>query len=237
MTTPGDLHVVRLDQTDPRLGRHVVHDPRSRQYAVSAPREALVTRSFRHRVFNPNPMPNQAIGCCTGVAECVMGDTQGNRVRGVSLDMDDAVKVYSRATELDPFDGTYPPTDTGSSGLAAAKAATEMGIVERYEWVFGGVDQLLATLRDRPVAVGTRWDNHMFHPEPNTYLVTLGGGVAGGHEWTVIGYNKRYDAFEGQCWWGNWAAKGMFRIRRADLATLLADDGDAHVSYRKGANA
>lgn len=238
MTQPDDLHVVRIEQTDSRLGRHVVHDPHSRAYAVTAPRSADITRSFRHRVFSPTPLPRQTIGNCTGVDQCVRADAQGNRVRNVILGMDDAVKIYSRATELDPFDGTYPPTDTGSSGLAAAKAAQEMGIIERYEWIFGGVDQVLATLRDRPVGVGTRWDNNMFHPEPNTFLVRPGGGVAGGHEWAVIGWNVRFNAFEGLCWWGSdWASHGLFRIRKEDLADLLADDGDAHVTYRKGQNA
>ena len=34
MTSPDpDLHVVTVVQTDPRLGRNVVHDPRSRRFA------------------------------------------------------------------------------------------------------------------------------------------------------------------------------------------------------------
>lgn len=238
MTTPDDLHVVRIEQTDPRLGRHIVHDPRSRRFAVSAPREVAVKRSFRHRVFSPTPLPNQTIGNCTGVDQCVRADAQGNRIQGVILGMPDAVKLYERATQLDPFEGTYPPDDTGSSGLAAAKAATEAGIIERYEWVFGGADQVLATLRDRPVGVGTRWHRDMFTPEPNTFLVRPTGPIVGGHQWAVIGWNQRYQAFEGMCWWGDdFGSHGMFRIRKDDLATLLADDGDAHVTYRKGKNA
>jgi hypothetical protein len=31
-----DLHVVTVDRTDPRLGRQVVHDPRSRSFPMRA---------------------------------------------------------------------------------------------------------------------------------------------------------------------------------------------------------
>jgi hypothetical protein len=238
VTTSGDLHVVRIDQRDPRLGRHVVHDPRSRAYAVNAPPLDSVLRSFRHRVFSPNPLPRQTIGCCTGVDQCVRADAHGNRIRGVILGLDDAVRIYTRATQLDGFPGEYPADDTGSSGLAAAKAAQEAGIIDRYEWIFGGVGQVLAALRDRPVGVGTRWHEDMFNPDPRTFLVTPTGPIVGGHQWSIIGYSKRFEAFEGLCWWGDdFGSHGLFRIRKAHLAELLADDGDAHVTYRAKRNA
>jgi hypothetical protein len=238
MTTPDDVRAVQLPRTDDRLGRHVEHDPQSRSYAVDYPRSTTVTRSFRHKIYGPSPTPRQTLGNCTGVDQCVRADARGNRVRGAVLNMDNAVAVYKRATQLDPFPGTYPPDDTGSSGLAAAKAAQEQGIIDRYEWVFGGVDQLLETLRDHPVGVGTRWDNGMFNPEPGSYLVTPGGSVAGGHQWSIIGWAERYQAFEGFCWWGpDFGANGMFRIRKQHLADLLADDGDAHITHRHGQNA
>lgn len=238
MTHPGgELHVVEIEQTDPRLGRHIVHDPRSRGFAVATRPPVDIRRSFRHRVLGPVPIPRQTIGNCTGVDQCVRADAQGNRVRGVTLGMQTADAIYARATQLDPFDGTYPPSDGGSSGLAAAMAAKEAGIVERYEWIFGGVEQLLAVLVDHPVGVGTRWYRGMFDTDPATFLVHPTGSVAGGHQWAIVGYNVRLAAFEGMCWWGDWASSGLFRIRKDDLSDLLADDGDAHVSYRAGRNA
>jgi len=239
VTQPGgELHTVWIEQRDPRLGRQIVHDSRSRGYAVGAPRSISSRRSFRHRVLGPVPVPRQTIGNCTGVDQCVRADAQGNRVRGVTLGMDTAVSIYTRATELDPFLGTFPEEDTGSSGLAAEKAAKEAGIVARYEWIFGGADQVLAVLPDHPVGVGTRWHRDMFDPDPNTYLVHPTGPVVGGHQWSVIGYNQRLAAFEGMCWWGDdFGSHGLFRIRKADLADLLADDGDAHICYRAGRNA
>lgn len=228
-----DLHVVQVEQTDPRLGRQVVHDPRSRRFpyrAAAAPR-----RDVSLRVYGPKTRPSQTIGNCTGVAECVMGDTVGNRVKGVTLGMDTAVKIYSRATQLDPWDGQYPPTDTGSSGTAAAQASVEQGIGSRYEWIFDGPDGILAALHaGHPVSVGTWWKTSMFDVDPKTGLIEVTGRNAGGHQYTVTGYNRRYDAFRGECWWGSsFGIGGRFLIRRADLCELLADDGDAHVTYRR----
>lgn len=228
-----DLHVVQRPQLDYRLGRQVVHDPRSRAFA--APRGfTRPTKRFRHALYDPLITPNQTVGCCTGVAEAVMGNVKGNRIKRQVLKMDTALRIYSRATELDPFQGVFPPTDTGSSGLAAAKAAIEQGIGWRYDWCFG-IDHLLDTLRTHPVSVGTWWRSGMFDLDDDGYLNCTGPYV-GGHQWVVRGYDPKMDTLDGVCWWGlNWPkplARGRFKIRRSDLATLLADDGDAHVTYR-----
>jgi hypothetical protein len=219
--------------TDPRLGRLVRHDPRSRAYpftATEAPR-----RDIQLRGYGPHPVPNQTIGCCTGVDAAVKCNVVGNRVKGVILDMDDAVRIYTRATHLDDGPGAYPPDDTGSSGLAAAQASKEFGLITRYEWIFTGTAGIYAALTaGHPVGVGTRWDTRMFDPDPTTGLVEPGGDVAGGHQWTVTGYRRKLDAFVGQCWWGAWGLgdAGRFLIRRGDLEQLLADQGDAHITYR-----
>jgi hypothetical protein len=240
MPYPDDTFIKVFDRTDLRMGRHVVHDPRSRAFAVDTPSTVTVTRSFRHKIFGPKPNPNQVVGCCTGVDQCVRADAQGNRVRGQILTMDDAIALYKRATVLDAVPGTFPPDDTGSSGLAAAKAAREAGLIDRYEWIFDktpDASRVLAALRFYPVGVGTVWTNDMFNPNSRTLLVEPTGEIAGGHQWSIIGYSTRYDAFEGFCWWGaDFGANGMFRIRRRHLAELLANDGDAHVTYRHGRN-
>lgn len=242
MTIPGaapDLYVVLAEQRDPRLGRQCVHDPRSRDYEFGPARtvvtpDELQRRTWRHRIYDPVRTPRQRLGCCTCVDQCVKANAIGNRVPGVVLKMDDAERLYARATQLDPFPGEWPPTDTGSSGLAACKAAQEAGIIERYEWIFAGPQAVLAALRERPVGVGTWWYYDMFQPDPDTLLVTPTGGKAGGHQWTLVGWNAHLQAFEGRCWWGDdFGQRGLFRIAYRDLAALLADDGDAHVTYRK----
>jgi hypothetical protein len=232
-----DLYVVTREQADPRLGRQVVHDPESRRFEF--PRSAdLPTRSFTHRVYGPSPTPSQRIGCCTGVDQCVKANTLGNRVKGKIFTMADAERFYGRATQLDPWPGSYPPEDTGSSGLAACKAMKEAGEIERYEWILGGVDQVLTALPKKPVGVGTWWKEGMFNTDPETDLIDFSGPYVGGHQYTLIGWDQKMQAFIGLCWWGrDFGYNGRFKIRKNDLATLLHDDGDAHVTYRAGVSA
>jgi hypothetical protein len=233
MTAP-DLHVVTVEQTDPRLGRHVVHDPRSRRFAFEP--TATPTRDISLRVYNPRPNPNQELGCCVGVDAAVKCNVVGNRVKGVTLGMDDAVQIYSRATQVDQFDGEYPPTDAGSSGLGACKASVDLNLIDRYGWIFSGTAGIYAALAaGHPVGIGTVWKQRMFDVDKQSGLIDASGPIVGGHQYTIIGYRKRLDAFIGWCWWGEWGINGTgkFLIRRASLADLLADDGDAHITHRK----
>lgn len=239
MSTPDYSRVERIEQTDERLGRQLVHDERSRGFAhLPATSTSTLPRTFRLPVYNPVPNPRQTIGMCTGCDAITKANTKGNRIRGIRLGMDVATTIYSRATQLDPFPGSYPPMDTGSSGIAACKASREMGIIDRYEWVFNGARGIVTSLEaGRPVGIGAYWYNDMFDPDPETLLVKPTGGVAGGHQWTAIGWNAQLKAVEGLCLWGNWGRRGMFRITLSDLDALMADGGDAHVTYRRGANA
>jgi hypothetical protein len=238
VTEPDQLHVVTVPQTDPRLGRQVVHDPASRRFAFEA-ETSPPKRDVQLRVYGPAIRPKQDLGYCTGADAATKCNTVGNRVRGKVLKVADAKAIYSRATQIDPFDGAWPPEDTGSSGLAACKASVELGHVDAYQWNFNGPDGVLAMLHEgHPVGAGTWWLSRMFTPDPETGLVEVSGYVAGGHQWTVVGYRKRYDAFIGHCWWGpDFGKGGNFLIRWADLARLLADDGDAHITRRTGQNA
>lgn len=223
------MYTKQLPTDDPRLGRHVVHDPRSLAFAVDNPIDPSTWHDKSIRIYDPKPNPNQTIGNCTGVAKCVMFNAVGNRKTGDVLTMQIAVDIYSVATTLDPWEGSYLPDDTGSSGLAAAKAAQQMGFGGEYNWVLSAADGVVQEIMNgTPVNVGTRWDYDMFHPD-DTGQVHPGGGVAGGHEWTVRGYDKSRDLLLGRCWWGSFRD---FWISRADLTALLIDDGDAHTQRR-----
>jgi hypothetical protein len=221
-----DLFKIRYPRLDVRLGRNVVHDPRSRAFPRAAAVDRSTWRDKAVRIYDPLPNPNQPVGCCTGVDASVKLNAIGNRVKGRVLGMDIALKVYSRATQLDPWMGSYPPEDTGSSGLAAAKAAVEFGLATEYRWLFRGADEVVQTIMEgEPVGIGARWEWDMFEQDANG-VIHLGGGLAGGHQWTARGYDVDRDLILGRCWWGSFRD---FWISRADLAILLADNGDAHV--------
>jgi hypothetical protein len=219
-----DIEVV--EQQDPRLGRNKRHDTASRAFAV--PRKVIdrstwVDKSIR--IYDPIPNPNQEIGCCTCVAKCIQLNASGNRKAGRVLKMPDAVRSYSRNTEIDPYDGTYPPTDTGSDGLASCQAAKEFGWAGEYQWEFGGADGVIQNIMEgRPMSLGTWWYWDMFDQDQYGH-VNITGGVAGGHQYVARGYRKSRDWVLCRCWWGSYRD---FWISRVDLDSLLRDGGDAH---------
>jgi len=223
------MYVHRFDATDPRLGRHVAHDPASKGFALRPTLDRSTWHTRTIRLYDPNPNPNQVVGDCTGCAKAMQLNAVGNRRRGVVLKLTDADQVYALATRLDTFPGFYPQEDTGSTGLYAAKAAQQLGLGGAYRWLFGGADDVVqATMDGNVVNVGTEWHYDMFQQDGQG-IVHLGGGVAGGHEWTVRGYDADRDLVLGRCWWGGFRD---FWIARADLDTLLRNDGDAHVQAR-----
>lgn len=224
-----DLYVEKIVPEDPRLGRQIVHDPRSRSFAMAASIDRSTWHDKAIRLYDPIPNPNQEKGNCTGCSKAMQLNAVGNRVKGTVLDMADADTIYSLATKLDPFPGAYPPDDTGSSGLGASKAAQNLGIGGEYRWLFGGADEVIQAVMDgHAVSVGTWWYDSMFHKDAQGRVSPV-GAKAGGHQWTVRGYDLDRDWALGRCWWGTFRD---FWISRFDLQALLADSGDAHVQKR-----
>lgn len=224
-----DLYVKEIPATDPRLKRHIVHDPKSLEFLADFPVDQSTWHNKRIRIFDPVPNPNQPNGCCTAVSKCVQMNAQGNRVKGQVLDMDFCQKLYTYETTIDPFPGQMPDQDTGSNGLAACKAAQRFGIGGEYRWFVKGTDEIVqAIMAGWCVGVGTAWENNMFNIDSNG-VIHRGGGVAGGHQWTLHGYNIDHDYLRGICWWGKFKT---FFIARSDVEDLLADHGDAHIQVR-----
>lgn len=181
------------------------------------------------RIYDPSPNPNQCHGECTGVAKCVTFNAQGHRVAGKRLDMDVAHGIYHLGTQLDPFRGEWPPNDTGSSGLASAKAAQQLGLGGEYRHVFNGADGVVDLIQQGyAVSVGTGWYEDMFYPDDHG-IIEPTGKLAGGHQYTARGYHVRSDLVTIRCWWGSFRD---VRIKREHLNELLLDGGDAHVQER-----
>lgn len=221
---------VQIRQEDRRLGRSIRHDPRSRGFAHPTVVDRATWRSRTVRLYDPRPNPGQTVGNCTGCAKSMQLNAAGNRTAGVVLGMDTADQLYSLASQLDPWPGAYPPTDTGSSGLASAQAAQQLSLGGEYRWLFGGADQIVQAVVDgQAVSVGTWWYSEMFQRDA-ARRVEPSGAKVGGHQWIARAYNADADLVGGRCWWGpGWRD---FWIRRAHLADLLADNGDAHLQDR-----
>jgi hypothetical protein len=176
------------------------------------------------------------LGSCTGNAAAGWVGTD-NSVRqglsvadGAAVDEALAVRLYHLATTMDEFDGEYPPEDTGSSGLAAAKALRSLGLCTSYQHAFT-VQAALSALQHGPVMSGTVWRNSMFEPAPDGRLtVDESSGVAGGHEYPVDEYDAdRQRVWLTNSWSESWGRSGRAWLTVDDWAGLLADSGDVTV--------
>jgi endonuclease YncB( thermonuclease family) len=109
----------------------------------------------------------------------------GNRKAGRVLNLGYATSVlYPLSTRLDPFPGEYPPTDTGSSGLASAKAAKQLGIGGDYFWLFDVNAVVQAVIDGDVVSVGTVWTDGMFDLDGRGFIAPT-GNIAGGHQYAI----------------------------------------------------
>jgi hypothetical protein len=203
-----------------RLGRHVLHDPRSRRFAVdAAPVSSLV--SVRHRRM-VKPFDQGDLGSCTGNACAGVLSTQPFTHRFSEYT---AVKIYSAATALDPYPGTYPPEDTGSDGLSVAQVAKKRGWCSSYNHAFS-LEAALTALQTSAVLVGITWLSGCDRPN-SSGVVQYNGTVRGGHEIEMdeIDVDQRLVGFTNS-WGSHWGVGGRFYMSWADLSTALSDDGD-----------
>lgn len=232
------------------LGRHVNHDPRSRAYAFRTPTTQLVWTFHERHV----PIFDQGdLGSCEGNATLGIQATgpywdalqmieQQTGLGGrYSWDEDGARQMYSDITADDDIDGQWPPADTGSDGLSAAKECVKRGLIPGYQHTFSAKDAL-AALQHFPLLMGTAWTDAMFDPD-GYGRIEPHGQVAGGHAWILDEYVpagapaktgailSKTEAFTGgtTSWGTGFGAQGRFYLSVKNLTTLLNDDGDVIV--------
>lgn len=226
---------------DPRLGRHVNHDPQSRRFAH---RSSALIRSVRH--FRHAPIWDQGtLGSCTGNAALGVLHTDpfwqtadaGELASWPPVEST-AVRIYSQATAIDNFGGTYPPEDTGSDGLSVAKVLKEAGLIAGYTHAFT-LSDFLSGLVETPCIVGTEWREGMFNTDAAGVLHPT-GAAAGGHEYVADQVVQVGDPFGPaglpcqepvigftNSWGTGWGLGGRFFMRASEFGELLAADGDA----------
>jgi hypothetical protein len=209
------------------LGRHIDHDERSKNFPVAKAKAGI--KSARYKRHCP-PYDQGDLGSCTGNAMAGVLMTEPFWSTGRLLTESDAVRLYAEATHLDRFRGSYPPDDTGSSGLAVAKAAKKEGWIPGYEHAFG-LDHLLHGLSQRPGLLGIYWYTSFDSPlSTGECPLTPGASVRGGHEIEMF----RLDVEKKRVWcyqsWGpTWGGlgDGTFWFSYQTLTRLLSEHGDA----------
>jgi len=140
------------------------------------------------------------LGSCTGngTAQCLSTWPFAGK-----LTESDAIKIYAKATTLDPFSGTYPPTDTGSDGASAAKAAKLLGYTNLD---FAAVDTIegaqIALLKSTCI-VGVDWTSNDSNPTACGEMKD-GSTVEGGHELQLAGWDAELKRFIIRNSWASW---------------------------------
>jgi hypothetical protein len=218
-----------FDPTDKRLGRHVFHDSRSRKFDLAkAAGTKLPTEAIRWA--RRGPVFDQGdLGCCTAAAALGLMMTEPLMYSDYQpvYSMDDVKAFYTAETRLDGIRGVWPPTDTGSTGLAAMKVLKRRGAITGYAHAFSP-QVAVAALPWGPIAVGTIWLNSMFEPVNGRIYLDPASGVAGGHEYVVDGWDPRTQRVHMVNSWGeDWGNSGGATIELADFAWLLSRRGDA----------
>jgi hypothetical protein len=217
-----------FERKDPRLGRHINHDSRSKLFPF--PTEGLSIQNVTHARHIPILDQGQ-VGSCTGNAG--IGDLGSDPLFSTlgsgkyTLDENGALSLYSDAESIDG-DGPYPPNDNGSSGLSIAQALQNAGLISGFQHAFSSDDALKA-LSVSPILVGIPWLHDMFSPDPDGRCHPT-GDIDGGHEIVA----RQVDADNERIWldnsWGlSFGVQGRFYLTFSDFDTLLKQGGDVTV--------
>lgn len=243
------IYINKLPQRDPRLGRHVEHDSRSKAFAFK-----VTTPKKDATIFweDDAPILNQKnLGGCVGFTGADIANTQlFTPVRkalnnGKFYGNTDGISFYKGATANDDIKGTYPPNDTGSSGLGLAKYLKKIKVIDSYTHAFTW-DAYIQAILTQPVAMGTLWTNQMFNPDAGGQIhvgALTNDNIAGGHEWSIRGRDVKRGLNLGRNHWDStWnpttqAQKlpGEFWISDADLKLLLSPQAEGDVTVLHGA--
>lgn len=216
-----------------RLGRHQWLDARSLAHMVENSADEMGRPLHAQRWDRVLTILDQGdLGSCTGNAgvgalgtepfySAVGKSVLPNPADGAAAEAV-AVKLYADATVVDGYSGTYPPEDTGSSGLAICKVLKSQGTISGFRWARSPYG-LLRLLQSGPVLQGMPWHNAFFDPDKDGFIDAddswPGSGLAGGHEVEVVGVEiDDRDAFNSvlvyaNSWGAAWGDAGYFRMR------------------------
>lgn len=205
----------------PVFDRLIEFDERSREYPI---RSLVVDKPRRSYTWSVGVSLDQGNeGACVG-----FGWAHELNARPVVRPMTNEIarSLYHEAQLLDQWPGE---NYSGTSVLAGAKAVMAHGWLTEYRWAFGEDDLALAVGYKGPAVLGVNWYSGMDElsiDRSGRRWASVSGDVRGGHCFITHGYSVPLNAYK--CW-NSWGAPSEFYISAPDMATLLADSGEACV--------
>jgi hypothetical protein len=123
-----------------------------------------------------------------------------------------------------------PGAEDGSSVHSLATALANRKRISAYGWAASAHECADWVTAKGPVVIGSDWYNGMFTPDSKG-VVSLTGGIAGGHCYFMRWYDAASNLFQFQNSWGkSWGVAGNFFMHFADLDQLLKAQGEALVA-------
>lgn len=244
-----EIRIYPKKQTPFPLGRHIEHDPLSRNFAYKS-RLGVTTRNTITHADNA-PILNQGNteGCVGNACAQLMGTAFFAPVLVAMkhtlpwLTETEALNIYSLATHADGLgQDFYPPNDDGTSAVGGAKALQQLGYIDTYLHTFSFND-FLAAIQKQPVICGSDWTDAMFTPSSKGFVYPgplNSDTVQGGHEYLCRGVNFQTNTLHFRNSWGtSWGGGpgiglGEFQMTFADFSTLLDNSGDVVVPHGTG---
>lgn len=213
------------------------HDPRSLNYGVD---QLIETRPERRKkLWTPGVITDQgAEGACVGhawtgeaTASPIRADLKRLKHHAPKDPNAFALYLYRMAQQIDEWAGE---DYEGTSVLAGAKAAQNVGLLESYAWAFDVESMIDAILDIGPVVIGIPWYKGMYSA-PNGVL-SPSGTLAGGHSIYVPGYDPESELIKGKetftivnSWGEGYGNQGLAEITKTDMAWLLQYQGEVCV--------
>jgi hypothetical protein len=197
------------------LGLVIAQDPRNKLYGMREhlPRAAALPE-FQY--WTCRPALSQVGNSCVGYSMRTLLEATPRPLavgEGPS-----GMELYRAALERDHIPGEQ---DTGTSLLAGAKAAQDLGQIREYVWADTIRDVAEWVLLRGTVVFGTVWLTGMFNPDRNGRL-HLTGDMAGGHAYCVYGFHQASGYFRLQnTWSAGWSQRGRAWLWWKDAEDLL----------------
>ncbi len=207
------------ETSDRRLDRLIQFDEGSRSYSIGV---LVGDRAPRSYTWRPGSVLDQGRdGACVGFSWAGEAAARPKPIPGLAYA--DAMGIYRRAQQLDPWPGE---AYSGTSVLAGVQACQERGWYGEYRWAFSLADALAGVAWAGPGVAGTWWHADMFDPDDDGFLHPTGGRV-GGHAYLIYGVNVpgRYVKVRNS-WGQGWGQRGNAKLSWDDFGALLADNGE-----------